>query len=148
MIFLDTSAVLALADTRDSHHTEAVASLEAMMSEGHLLLTHNYVLVESAALLQSRLGPESSMTFLSDAERFTVHWVSPADHAEAVKLLQTRNQRGLSLVDCMNCVVMRLYAVNTALAFNADFEADGFEIADLREDLADTGRGPGTGGSR
>ena len=141
MIFLDTSAVLALADTRDPHHAEAVASLGAKMSEGHLLLTHNYVLVESAALLQSRLGPESSMTFLSDAERFTIHWVSPADHAEAVKLLQNRNQRGLSLVDCMNYVVMRLYAVNTALVFDADFEADGFE-------MADTVRGPGTGGSQ
>ena len=81
------------------------------------------------------------MTFLSDAERFTIHWVSPADHAEAVKLLQNRNQRGLSLVDCMNYVVMRLYAVNTALVFDADFEADGFE-------MADTVRGPGTGGSQ
>ena len=40
MIFLDTSAVLALADTRDPHHAEAVASLGAKMSEGHLLLTH------------------------------------------------------------------------------------------------------------
>ena len=129
MIFVDTSAVLALANTRDSHHIEAVASLESMMSEGQALLTHNYVLVESAALLQNRLGLESSLAFLSDAERFTVHWVSPSDHAEAVELLKDRNRRGLSLVDCMSFVVMRQYSVKLALAFDADFEAEGFDIA-------------------
>ncbi len=143
MIFVDTSAVLALADTRDSHHHEAVASLESMMSEGHALLTHNYVLVESAALLQNRLGLESSLAFLSDAERFTVHWVSPSDHAEAVALLKDRNRRGLSLVDCMSFVVMRQYAVMTALAYDADFEAEGFERAGYSHDAS-----PGSGGSQ
>ena len=49
MIFLDTSAVMALADTGDLHHTESVAALEQLTPEGHDLLTHNYVLVESAA---------------------------------------------------------------------------------------------------
>ena len=132
MIFLDTSAVLALADTRDSHHQKAVASLKNIVSEGQTLLTHNYVLVESAALLQNRLGLASSLAFLSDAERFTVHWVSLSDHAEAVEMLADRNLRGLSLVDCMSFVVMRQYSVNTALAFDADFEAEGFETAGPR----------------
>ena len=76
MIFLDTSAVLALADLRDEHHAEAVAALESLMSAGNTLLSHNYVLVESAALLQSRLGLDSALAFLSDAENFTVHWVT------------------------------------------------------------------------
>ena len=132
MIFLDTSAVLALADTRDSHHEEAVATLERLVSEGQALLTHNYVLVESSALLQNRLGLESSLAFLSDAERFTVHWVSPSDHDAAVEMLTDRHRRGLSLVDCMSFVVMRQYSVNTALAFDADFDAEGFETAGSR----------------
>ena len=84
MIFLDTSAVLALADTRDDHHAESVASLARITSEGHGLLTHNYVLVESAALLQSRIGLGNALAFLADAEQLTIHWVTPADHAEAV----------------------------------------------------------------
>ena len=129
MIFLDTSAVLALADTKDSHHNEAVATLVSMMSSGHAILTHNYVLVESAVLLQNRIGLASSLAFLTDAHRFTIHWISAADHAEAVELLSGRNRRGLSLVDCMSFVVMRKYAIKTALAFDADFEAEGYEMA-------------------
>ena len=129
MIFLDTSAVLALADLRDEHHAEAVAALESLMSAGNTLLSHNYILVESAALLQSRLGLDSALAFLSDAENFTVHWVTPTDHAEAVALLIERNLRGLSLVDCMSFVVMRKYDIGTALAFDSDFQAEGFEAA-------------------
>lgn len=128
MIFLDTSAVLALADSTDDHHAEAVASLESLISEGQTLLTHNYILVESGALLQNRLGLESALAFQSDAERFTIHWVSAADHAAAISLLANRNRRGLSLVDCMSFLVMKQHSVRRALAFDADFEREGFEI--------------------
>ena len=129
MIFLDTSAILALADVRDQNHTGAVVALESLTLDGNTLLTHNYVLVESAALLQSRIGLESALAFLSDAEHFTVHWVTPTDHAEAMTLLTERNRRGLSMVDCMSFVVMRKYGVRTALAYDADFQAEGFETA-------------------
>ena len=128
MIFLDTSAVLALADTRDDHHAESVASLARITSEGHGLLTHNYVLVESAALLQSRIGLGNALAFLADAEQLTIHWVTPADHAEVVALLTVRNRRRLSLVDCMSFVVMKRYGARAALAYDSDFEAEGFEI--------------------
>ena len=129
MIFLDTSAVFALADVRDEHHTGAVAALESLTSAGNTLLTHNYVLVESAALLQSRIGLDSALAFLSDTEYFTVHWVTTTDHTEAIGLLAERNRRGLSLVDCMSFVVMRKYGVGTALAYDSDFQAEGFETA-------------------
>ena len=145
MIFLDTSAVLALADTIDDHHAEAVAALAGLVSEGRTVLTHNYVLVESGALLQNRIGLASALAFQSDAERFTIHWVSPADHAAAVSLMAERNRRGLSLVDCMNFIVMRQYAVKTALAFDSDFEAEGFDMAAQVYSQRESGRGPDTG---
>ena len=128
MIFLDTSAVMALADTEDEHHARAVAAMGRLASEGHALLTHNYVLIESAAVLQRRLGLDSALAFLSDVDRLTVHWITPGDHAEAVDLLTERNRRKLSLVDCMSFIVMRKYGVAAALAYDADFEAEGFEV--------------------
>ena len=128
MIFLDTSAVIALADSSDDNHAEAVAALANATAQGLGVLTHNYILVESAALLQSRIGLRSALAFLSDAEKFTVHWVTPRNHADAVALLAERNRRGLSLVDCMSFTVMRNYGVSAALAYDADFEAEGFEV--------------------
>ena len=102
--------------------------MQRLVTSGQPLLTHNYVLIETAALLQRRLGMPSARAFLSDARNFTVHWVTPDDHAEAAALFERRNLRGLSLVDCMSFVVMRKYQATAALAYDADFQAEGFEI--------------------
>lgn len=56
MIFLDTSAIYAWANAADPNHRAAVRHLQAVLDAGEDLLTHNYVLVESLALLQARLG--------------------------------------------------------------------------------------------
>ena len=128
MIFFDTSAAVALASGEDDHHADAVRAIEAIVNGGSTLLTHNYVLVESAALLQGRVGLPSALTFLADSEGFYVHWITHEDHMEAVALLRQRNRRRLSLVDCMSFVIMRKYGVATALAYDSDFQTEGFTV--------------------
>ena len=102
--------------------------MQRLLASSQPLLTHNYVLIETVALLQRRLGMPSARAFLSDARNFTVHWVTPGDHAEAAALFEQRNQRGLSQVDCMSFVVMRKYRSAAALAYDADFQAEGFDL--------------------
>ncbi len=102
--------------------------MQRVVASGQPLLTHNYVLIETVALLQRRLGMPSARAFLSDAQNFTVHWVTPDDHAEAAALFEQHNRRGLSLVDCMSFVVMRKYRCSAALAYDADFQAEGFDV--------------------
>ena len=102
--------------------------MQRVVASGQPLLTHNYVLIEIVALLQRRLGMPSARAFLSDAQNFTVHWVTPDDHSEAVTLFEQHNRRGLSLVDCMSFVVMRKYQSTAALAYDADFQTEGFDV--------------------
>ena len=128
MIFFDTSAAVALADVEDGHHAHAVRAIRTLVNDGTPLLTHNYVLVESTAVLQGRLGLTSALTFLADSEHFYVHWITDEDHAEAVALLRKRNRRKLSLVDCMSFVIMGKYDVITALAYDSDFQTEGFDV--------------------
>ena len=128
MIFFDTSAAVALADAGDGHHADAVRAIGTLIDDGTPLLTHNYVLVESTAVLQGRFGVASALSFLDDSESFHVHWITQEDHMEAAALLRERNRRKLSLVDCMSFVIMRKYAVTTALAFDSDFRAEGFDV--------------------
>ena len=128
MIFLDTSAIYALADTGDPNHNQALSLFASVVEEGQGILTHNYVVVESAALLQSRLGMNSALRFLVDVNDFQVHWITSDDHQRAVSLLTERARRGLSLVDCVSFVVMGQYGVEQALAFDRDFEREGFRL--------------------
>jgi predicted nucleic acid-binding protein len=128
VIFLDTSAIYAIADQADPNHASAMALVAQAQREGESFLVHNYVLVESTALLQRRLGLESALLFIQESERFRIHWVGAREHREAVELLRERGRRGLSLVDCVSFVVMREEGVLMSLAFDTDFEREGFSL--------------------
>ncbi len=126
MIFLDTSAAYAIADAADPNHRNASSRLQATLERRESVLTHNYVVLESAALIQSRLGLRAALTFLKGVRLIHVHWVTQDEHWSALEMLDRRNRRDLSLVDCVSFVVMRKHGLTTALAYDADFEREGF----------------------
>ena len=128
MIFLDTSAAYAAIDVADPNHREAAERLQAALQRQIPVLTHNYVVLESTALIQRRLGLDAALTFLKDTRLLKVHWITQEDHMEAVDLLTERSRRNLSLVDCMSFVVMKQHSVTTALAYDSDFQAEGFDV--------------------
>ena len=55
-VFVDTSAVYALLVETEEGHRAVVRSFEQLLRKGRSLFTTNYVVVESAALLQHRFG--------------------------------------------------------------------------------------------
>ena len=126
MIFLDTSAVYAAIDVRDPYHEEAAEHLQTALQLRIPILTHNYVVLESTALIQRRLGIHAALSFLKDTRLLQIHWVTQNEHNDAVQLLERRGRRNLSLVDCMSFVVMKQYGVTTALVYDSDFQAEGF----------------------
>ena len=128
MIFLDTSAIFAVTDTSDPQHDAARSAFSRAVDDGEELLIHNYILVESLALIQRRLGLEPARRLIEDRDGLLVHWMTGQDHAAAENLLIERNQRRLSFVDCASFVVMRMYGVNEAIAFDSDFETEGFAL--------------------
>lgn len=128
MIFLDTSAIYAMADRADPRHQQAKERFQALLDAGERVLTHNYVLVESVALIQHRLGLAAALKVGESARAFEIEWVDRSRHDEAVRRLAGASRRRVSLVDHVSFLVMRARAVNTALAFDPDFEAEGFRL--------------------
>lgn len=128
MILLDTSAIYALADQADPNHKAARAKFELLLSSGETILLHSYILVESAALLQSRLGLQAALSFLQDATKFEMEWVDSAVQQAAEKEMRTIGKRGTSLVDCTSFVIMRRRGMKKAFCFDPDFRHQGFSI--------------------
>ena len=128
MIFLDTSAIYALADEADTHHMAAHKKFEDLLKSRETFLLHTYILLESVALLQARLGLPLAILFLKDAKLFEIEWVDRGLHEEAAKELERIGKRGISLVDCTSFLVMRRKGVKKVLAFDPDFEDQGFTI--------------------
>ena len=128
MIFLDTSAIYAWADAADANHATAVRRLQAIFDAGEDLLTHNYVLVESIALLQARLGLAAATKLAKDSTAFVIEWVDDELHAAGVRELEKSKKRHVSLVDHISFLVMRRRRIATAFAFDPDFASAGFGL--------------------
>lgn len=128
MIFLDTSAIYALADRADLRHEHAKDRFQALLAIGEGILTHNYVVVEAIALIQSRLSVAAALKLAHDCRAFDVEWVDEATHDEAVRRLGRVGRRQISFVDQVSFLVMRRRGVRTALAFDPDFEEEGFQL--------------------
>ena len=129
MIFVDTSAFYALIDAQDPNHGTARMTMERLHAEDASLLTHEYVLVETTALIQRRLGLGALRRFLDGMLPLVeIAWVDAHLHAEASEALLAAGRREVSLVDWTSFLVMRRHGVRQAFTFEADFVAQGFEV--------------------
>jgi predicted nucleic acid-binding protein len=128
-VFLDTSAILALVNPNDEHHSRARKGFESLSSRKAGLLTSSYVLVETYALLARRMGLAAVQAFRSDlAPLCEVAWVDEAVHEAALDLLIERRRKGLSLVDAASFVVMRKRRLDEVFCFDPHFEKEGFLV--------------------
>jgi predicted nucleic acid-binding protein len=66
MVFVDTSAFLAVLDSSELLHRAADGVWQRMLAGEDELVTTNYVLLELAAVVQSRLGLPAIRAFQND----------------------------------------------------------------------------------
>ncbi|MGD8538370.1 MAG: PIN domain-containing protein [Candidatus Aminicenantes bacterium] len=128
-IFVDTSAFLAVLDASDSNHPKAKEYWKEIITDGDVLLCHNYILVETSALVLRRLGMDALRVFEQDIMQILrIIWVNQEIHLAAVSALLVADRRTLSLVDCVSFEIMRRTGVHRAFAFDRHFRDYGFDL--------------------
>ncbi|MDO8836495.1 MAG: PIN domain-containing protein [Vicinamibacterales bacterium] len=125
--FVDTSALLALLDAADAHHGAAVEAWTQLALQATTLVTTSYVVVETTAVVQHRLGMEAVRALTGDIlPLLEVSYVDAEVHNAATAALLAAGRRRLSLVDCASFQIMRRLRVETAFAFDRHFAEQGF----------------------
>jgi predicted nucleic acid-binding protein len=126
-VYIDTSAFLAVLDADDSHHGRAKTVWLSLMESREVLVCNNYVLIETHALVQHRLGMAAVRAFTESVYPIlTVEWLNSDAHRQAVSALLTANRKDLSLVDCSSFNTMRQLGINKVFAFDKHFAEQGF----------------------
>jgi predicted nucleic acid-binding protein len=127
--FVDISALYAMLDRGDQNHGPAKrAWIEILDAEGSSVTT-NYVLVETFALLQNRLGMAAVRGFQEDLiPVLQLEFVTPEQHRSGVSALLAADRRGLSLVDCVSFEVMRNLGIRAVFGFDPHFKEQGFTL--------------------
>ena len=128
-VFVDTSALLALVNRGDENHERARRVFATLSGRQAALVSTSAVLIETYALLGSRLGLDAIRSFRAEfAPLFEVVWVDESLHEAGLDLLLERAKRRLSLVDSVSFVAMRRMELDEAFAFDPHFEQEGFTL--------------------
>jgi predicted nucleic acid-binding protein len=125
IVFVDTSALIALLDAEDLRHVEASTTLD-WLRESADLVTTNYVQVEALAVCRRRLGREAADALIDVfLPVVDVIWVGAPIHEVAVAASRSSG-RSASFVDEVSFAVMRTAGIQKAFAYDDDFEREGF----------------------
>lgn len=128
-VFIDTAAFLAVLNANDRFHQPARQAWKELLSSDSILLSSNYVILETIALLQHRFGIEAVRLFESDIlPILEIIWVDGTIHRQGMSALLVANHRDLSLVDCTSIEIMRQMGLSTAFTFDPHFREQGFEV--------------------
>ena len=125
--FIDTSAFFAVLDADDKMHARARKEWERLLETDTSFRTTSYVLVETSALLQSRIGIDGVRLFAADViPALDIIWVDAGMHLSAQHSLLVASRPDLSLVDCVSFEVMRESGMKSAFTFDGHFREYGF----------------------
>ncbi|MCI4323647.1 MAG: PIN domain-containing protein [Thermoplasmata archaeon] len=131
MIFVDTSAWLALADSRDRDHSEAL-DVGRRLARGEFgkQITTNYILAETISLIRRQLGVPTAASLaeaIASSGEIRTFWIEPVHHEQAVRLMAAHPDKSWSLADCSSFVIMRALDISKAFTFDSDFAQAGFQ---------------------
>lgn len=128
-VFVDTSAIYALLVADDAEHDRARRILAALQREDVSLVSTSFVVLESVALLQSRIGVPGVQAFHRLVlGALDVEWIEAAHYERAMLALLAANRRDISLTDWTSFEVMRGRGIERAFAFDAHFAEQGFAL--------------------
>ncbi len=128
-VFADTSGLYALLVATEERHQEVARAFARLLERRQPVVTTNYILLETAALLQRRIG----LPAVRDLDErlvpvCTVRWVTESQHRRAMDRMLRADRRSLSLVDCVSFEVMEAEGIGEAFALDDDFVEAGFQV--------------------
>lgn len=130
-IFVDTSALIAIGNTRDSFHSQAVRIRNELKQFGRNFVTTNAILLEFGnAFSQVNLRPTAVK--LIEAIRSSSKWkcVSTDDTLveRGFQKFKKINDKEWGLVDCISMIVSKDNEINEIFTTDHHFEQAGFKI--------------------
>lgn len=128
-VFVDTSGFYAFLDRTDPFHARAKDLFVRARDEKWHLFTSNYVLHESWALIQARLGWEAVEDWLDALlSMCEIVWVDEPMHRLGMARARQARERRLSLTDCVSFEVMSSRNCAEAIADDEHFRKLGYGL--------------------
>lgn len=134
MLFVDTSAFLALVNEKDDNHLAATMFLEEIM-KGKVkikkIITSDYIIDETLTRIRYVVGHKEAVEWGQDIIASNVVekvGVERELFEPAWELFKTYDDKKLSFTDCTSFAIMKTRGIEKVFSFDDDFERVGFKL--------------------
>lgn len=132
MLFIDTSAFLALENRRDKYHKPALMFRHSLLESMESLVTSDYVLDESYTIIRLRASHRIAVQFgemIQATGLIEIKYLTKEILQEAWRIFKSFSDKEFSFTDCTSFAIMESLQIKTAFTFDDHFNQYGkFEI--------------------
>ncbi|MBI2998263.1 MAG: PIN domain-containing protein [Deltaproteobacteria bacterium] len=123
-VFVDTGAFYAAINQKDDNHREARVLFNRAVEEQWRLITSNFVVAETHALILTRMRRDLATAWLRSIPASIIR-VSRADEEKAKRIIFGYRDKEFSYCDATSFALVERLRVKEAMAFDAHFEQYG-----------------------
>ena len=129
-VFIDTAAFYALVDSSEMRHLAADSIHLRLAQERWRLFTTNYIVAETHALLQVRLGHHYALRFLDEMDQSptVIVRVTSLDERRSREILHQYADKSFSFTDATSFAVMERLRIDIAFTFDRNFVQYGLTV--------------------
>lgn len=134
VVFVDTGAFYAAINRKDENHTAATGLFRRAVDEKWRLVTSNFVVAETHALLLARMGRELAAAWLRSVPA-RITRISNAAEEKAKRIIFGYRDKEFSYCDATSFALIERLRIGHAMAFDTHFEQYGkFELLRVIEE--------------
>lgn len=134
MLFVDTSAFLALVNEKDNNHLASTRFLEEIKNgkvKIKKIITSDYIIDETLTRIRYAVGHKEAVEWGQDILTSNVVekvGVGRELFEPAWELFKTYEDKKLSFTDCTSFAIMKIRGIEKVFSFDDDFERVGFKL--------------------
>lgn len=128
-ILLDTSGWIALLNSRETHHQDALDAWESLLTNRRTIVLTDWVIAETGNGLARNKNASpfvGSLQRLLASPRLKLVFVGSELMQEAISLYAAHSDKSWGLVDCASFALMRQLKIAEAFTSDRHFEQAGF----------------------
>ncbi len=129
--FIDTSALIALADRSDQYHASATDFFREEIDPSDQIYTSNYVLDETITRLRVSAGYHTAEKFAEFIYSSKTHQIQAVDREierEALRFFKQYHDHEFSFTDCTTLVFLHRLAIPQLFAYDRVFQNVGCSL--------------------
>jgi hypothetical protein len=130
-VFVDTDGWMACADRADPTHAPCRAARDGALEAGRTLITTDFVIDETLALIRFRLGLSAANAWwqqIDGSTRLRCERIDDDRFERARQLFFRYRDKDLSLTDCTSIAVMRELKLTAVITTDRRVQQVGFDV--------------------